>query len=1358
MRQGRTTFMKLDAGARDDSRSRMDMNRSTKGSRGRLSARPSRLLCRLIGAAGLACLAAAPGCSEEFDTSRQLPPRGTVGEEVYGVLCDRVAAQALREDLTGASFRDICHKPRNGDYANEVDASKLPSVSAEATDVEGNVVSVDKQRADRARAVGRVEALARRRPDLIAALDAAFPEKNVPIKDLSNPDPKKSCGAPQASGEGKLPTQLADMLGRFTDLYNDGTIPYSTQSLARVIEEFRKSNEAQAAWSRLSARQGYRPIGTALGAARPVLAYPKLRDMANATLALMSADSKPYALDAQRDADGNRVAVPGPANGAFNKMLEAAREELLTAKADPARPPLTVSVDPMNGRVVLSRPRENLEALETVMFASDPAFGSGDARWIVKRDRRGYAAIAGGAVPAPFVDADNDGLPDVDDLGRFKTTDGSLAPSPFFYPGAVDAQRDAAQRALVGGNKLLYDYVDTSHTFAAQMLADARVLADPAPEKEALMGTLGGMNIMLGPRGSAEKRYDTGKTVRYDGIQISQSPMLDLVYAMGVILADRNTDALLQMTKELFAKNEQLLARNVGAMLVAKDIGNKHPEASIPRESSFWDEQLDALGKIAKEPGLLEDVLRAVAAPESRDLGNIYARYAKYKDEISYDPNDINGPAFNLTTGNKSEMRTPVDRAQPQTGKNRSALSRFIGLISDTTGVTACNKPGAKVHAKLFGISATMPPSCAINSNCAGYQECEVFKIENLAGFYLQSIVNAAQYEPSSKPNKRGTFYLRDNLLRTGIVGIGAATVDLMQDSSGIEGFWTAGGSTTLAAKPEFLNRLVFFDLKNDSPTAGGKNYKTNLFIRDLQGEHIGSSVCPERTINDPVPGAPDAAPDGKVRGLRNCAEGEWIDQRGYGTIFTWENFGFYRAMTPLLAAFVSHNREDLFLELANAAAKHWAGKDASQSECKIQGGKPCARSGLVTYEELISEALVGDVLPAASELMKVLDTLAIPQCEAVDPQTKLCTRTKTVSGIDVAAAATRAALDPDYAKNTLKLKDRQGVVTAKRNDGSTNPQVTPAYLLTQALNGVDDAFAAYEAQHPEEKRLESWRKARSQLVDQFMGVSGKAASAQFTNKGLPKITPVAIDMLRGQLYAHCPKSFEPPYEPCAWATKELTQKAEETMGGPLFATGIDMMDAIRKDDEGRRQLGLMMQYLLDEASSNEALASMLASANDMIQLLRDDANLVPFYKVLAAAMGASKKDERGVIVEKSMVDAQMSLLAKVSGRYFDAEGTEICSREIDPNQVLAVALGNLVTPMEKGKLKGQTPLDVIIDVVADVNRIDPTRPYEGTLAKSDYGNVSREIVEFLTDRERGLEQFYEVIRQGTAAVSDGEE
>jgi len=109
-----------------------------------------------------------------------------------------------------------------------------------------------------------------------------------------------------------------------------------------------------------------------------------------------------------------------------------------------------------------------------------------------------------------------------------------------------------------------------------------------------------------------------------------------------------------------------------------------------------------------------------------------------------------------------------------------------------------------------------------------------------------------------------------------------------------------------------------------------------------------------------------------------------------------------------------------------------------------------------------------------------------------------------------------------------------------------------------------------------------------------------------------------------------------------------------------------------------------------------------------------------------------------------------MALLAKVSGRYFAQDGKEICRREIDPNQVLAVALGNLVTPIQDGSFKGQAPLEVIIDVIADVNRLDPTKAYEGTLNRTDYAFVSENVVDFLTNKERGLEQFYEVIRQGT--------
>ncbi len=1338
MRRGRTFSMRM-TGDRESTRSDLDRAGSStypKKDIGRLV--PARCVS-LLGVVGLAALSAlTPACNHEFDTERTPPPRGTVGEEMFGVLCDRVGAQALREDLSGDSFRGICHKSSKGaEYTDKVDASKLPPIDPNAVDEKGNRVPVDKQRADRDKAVGRIEALGRRRADLIRALDATFPDTaKVAIKDLDNPDPTKTCDAPKKSGEGLLTDALADMLGKMGDLYNDGTLPQSTESLARVVAEFKKSDEAQAAWSRISARQGYRPIETALGAARPMVAYPNLRDFANASLRLLAADSNPYDRNPERDADGNRIPEPGPANAAFNKLLEAAHEELLAVKADPKPPALTLTTDPSLGRVVLSRPRDNLEMLQELLFVQDAAFGGGNPAYIVRRDPRGYARIAGGAVPSPFLDTDKDGLPDVDELGRFKTSNNSLAPSPFPYPGAPsDGARDKFGRALAG-TQLLYDYIDTTHSFAAQAMMDMK----PIAEKGALVDMMGGLYVAMGPRGPASKKY-ADKTVEYEGLKTKESPMLDLVYAMGAILGDRNTDTTLSMAKELVAQHPKETARLTGAMLEAFDIAAKHPEAKIPKNATFWDENIDVMQELVREPGLMEDLLRALAAPESAEIGNIFARYAKFRDEVTYDKNDINGLPWNLTTKSKSELKTPWDPNAPKTGTNRSALVRFLGLINDTYGVAACNKPNAKVHARLGGISVTMP---IIGS----YKECEVFKIDNMAEFYVDVMAEAWQYDPDTKPNKRGTFYLRDNLLRTGIAGIGAATTGLMEDSSGLTGFVDTGNDKLLTPKPEWLNRLVFFDVQNDNV-----NTRTKTFIQDLQGDYMGSSVCPERpALDDPNTGAPDAAPDGKIRGLRNCPSGQWLQQRGANTIFVWEHFGFYRAMKPLVGAFAKHGREDLFVALSNAAYKYMPGQDASADECRLAGGKLCPRTGMNSYEGLLGEVFATDVLPALSELAKALDTLAIKRCDATDPTTNLCTKTTTLSGIDVAAAAARAAMDPDYAKNTLKLTDRRGAVTGKRNDGTTFPQVTPAILLANALSGIDEAFDQYEAQHPEDtsERRQGWKRARSTLVDQFLGVDGIKSNSTFKNPAITKMAPVLVDMLRSQLLAHCPKSFAPPYEKCAWARDELPKKAEETMGGPLMNTAVELMDKIRADEEGKKQMELLTSYLLDQGSKNDALANVLASANDVVQVLRDEENLVPLLHVIAAAMDASEKDDKGRIVKKSLVDAQMALLARLSGKYYDEQGKEICSKEIDPNQVLAVALGNLVTPIKDGDFKGQTPLEVIIDVIADVNRVDPTQPYEGTLAKADYAFVSDNVVDFLTNKERGLEQFYEVIRQGT--------
>ena len=1288
-----------------------------------------------LGLVGLTALAAfSQGCAHEFDTDRPLPKRGSVGEEMYGVICDRVAAQALREDLSGASFRNVCHRPPGGgDYADNVDESLLPAADPSAVNEKGERVSVEKQREDRKRAVGKVQALARRRQDLVRALDATFPEVKLARKDLDNPDPTKSCDIPKKGGEAALTEQLADLLGKTGDLYNDGTIPNSTRALATVMDAFKKSPEAHAAWSRLSARQGYRPIDTALGAARPIVAYPNLRNFANASLSLLSADSRPYELEPKYDADGNRIAVPGPGNAALNKLLEAAHGELLAAKIEPAPAALQVRLDAATGRPILSRPRDNVEMLQEILFTSDAGFGGGAPKYIVRRDARGYAMISGGAVPAPFLDTDNDRLPDVDDLGRFKTANNSLAPAPFAVPGVEDGTRDQFGRALAG-QKLLYEYIDTSHTFAAQMMADLKPLVNPNPAEkhETLMDFMGGLPIAMGPRAPMAKQYPSG-TVEYEGLK--DSPMVDLIHAMGAILADRNTDTTLQLARDLHANKPKELARIVGALSAGFDIAQKHPEAKIPRTATFWDENLDIMVQIAKEPGLLEDILRALADPQTAQLGSVLSRFADFRDEITYDKNDINGAPYNITKGSKTEPSTKVDRTKPLTGANRSIMYRFLKVVSDSDGVTACNKPDAKVRLDV-GINIPLPGT---------FRECEVFKIDNLGRFFLDSVANASSLPSRQNENpKPGTLYMRPSLLRISLP-VGPSTAEILQQSSGLEGVWPAARDT-VAPQPAFLNRLVFFDIKGDT-----QNTKTKQFVSDLQGDYVGSSVCPERIINDPSPDAADASPDGKVRGLRNCPSGQWLQQRNTNALFALEHFGFFDAIRPLVRAFAAHKREDLFEALSIATYKHWPDKDASADDCKLPGGVACPRDGMDSYEGLLAEAFATDVLPALQILAKELEVMPVKKCTAYDAQQN-CTASTTVSGIDAVAAATRAAIDPDYAKNTLKLTDRKGNVTAKRNDGKTNPQVTPAYLVAQALNGIDDAFDAYEQQHPEDqgKRREGWRRARSQMVDAFVGVNGIKSNSTFKTPTLPKMGPVLIDMLRAQLHARCPKSFAPPYERCNWARDELWKHAEETISGPLMASMLGVMDAIQSDPESRRETNLLLTYLVDEGSKNEALASLLASTNDIAQILRDDENLVPLFHVLAAAVDGTKRDAKGKVVSTSLIDAQTALLAKLSGRYFDKDGKEICSKEIDPNQVLAVALGNLVSPIKDGEFKGQSPLEVIIDVVADVNRVDPTEPYEGTLAKDDYAAVADNVVDFLTNKERGLEQFYEVIRNGT--------
>ena len=80
-------------------------------------------------------------------------------------------------------------------------------------------------------------------------------------------------------------------------------------------------------------------------------------------------------------------------------------------------------------------------------------------------------------------------------------------------------------------------------------------------------------------------------------------------------------------------------------------------------------------------------------------------------------------------------------------------------------------------------------------------------------------------------------------------------------------------------------------------------------------------------------------------------------------------------------------------------------------------------------------------------------------------------------------------------------------------------------------------------------------------------------------------------DRLRRRIrQSHRHRRDEDPIRTCAWARDELPKKAQESLAGPLASAGLDIMEALRADPEGRREMGLLLQYLLDSASKHNAL------------------------------------------------------------------------------------------------------------------------------------------------------------------------
>jgi hypothetical protein len=1273
---------------------------------------------RVASALGLLLTGATVSCHEEFDTTRDAPPSATFGDDVYSMFCDRLGASSLNEDLEGISYRSICHHDASGKYGDEVDESVLPPVQGDE--------------ATRARKLGvaKMHRLAQRRTLLVKAFNQVFPDVEIPDPTTEDDDDKI-----------RLLDGLEELGRRMVPLYEENPYdddadaeplaPSTTRALGRLFDTLATDEDARVALEQMAGRQGYRPYNVGLGAIRSFLTYPDLRALTKTQLDVFGPDGE---------------AVP-----VLQHMLEVGKREMVTARTVVSPLPQLV-VEEQEG--TLNRPRETSELLRTIMLTEHPSFAATESapeRFITVRDKRGFAVPRGsqpgvrGTIPEPFVDADDDGFADVDGKGRFIDDAGDpleIEP-PFVLPDMLAKKKDDVD-TFGRPSEATYEYVDTSRTLAASVIHDLVPLLDPTvyadeddedaflSENETIMYALQGAYALYGSREKAVYDFeedailpedsDCDECVEYERFRGEDSPLADLIHAFGQILADPDSDVVLLSMMDLLENHEQEVARMVGAALRIKEIADEHDRAAsvgdvlpavLPKENPLWDEMAGVLGRIAEEPGLTEKVLGVLAGDAlvtpiggSQHAGETIGIMATHSDEYDYDKGNHNGPPINISVGpsSLSDPVTAIDFAAPRNGKNRSILQRVAQLIADTRGTRTCNKNGAKVVSTLAGITLDWPLT-------DGYAQCDLFQIDDLSLFYLRSLLPADH-------EKKSEFVLKDDVLLDIMDYLNSfvSADQMFEDSSGIDGM-------TLHPTDEALNRLVFFGSHSDRfpniPDFDSVNFggQTEDFIYKLM-EPIGTGVCPL---------------DGY--GVPDCDEANLLRVRDGKTIFALEVRGLGDYLEPLIRTFANvgcsgdgsgcsvdvDRGEQMFLDLLTILNRHWNGPDHG-TECSSSAPKDspmyCSGAGVGRYEPILDKALRSDLIPALHEFAK-----------AVHDVQKITVRRgsragEVMNGAQIMEHVTEILFSQDYASRH-QFVNRRGSPATTWADGTPQAQATGYTLVADALAGFDDAFEAPDNQ----ERKAPWKRARSQLVDTFLAVDGEGTSARFRN---PSFAPMSLAIMRTlsqQLNANCP-TREGGSE-CTWAKWDLGRKFSETVSGPLFAAIQDTTEAVRTNEKARRELERALIFVLESASDDDALQGTLASVSDMLQIMSDDANLAPVLRAASVAVHPNADPDGPGCADQTL----RTMKALVDDEY-------------DTYHVMDYALPNLVRPLtnKDGDVIGGSPLEIIMDSIADVHRIDAAS--DAPNQEEDYESIMGTVRDFLIDDTRGFEQFYTIIRE----------
>jgi hypothetical protein len=950
-------------------------------------------------------------------------------------------------------------------------------------------------------------------------------------------------------------TTLETFLEQLLPLSDDGTMERAISSLGNLLGTLAQDPDFGPALSRLALRNGYRPTNTAAGLMHTIVNYPNIDPFIGKLLGL--------------------IAPGGTAENEWKTLLAAGSMELRASQpvANPGDPERTLAL-----------------ALD-LMLAHHPDLADAKSLPLVQRDYRGLvkAPVVAGKVQPPFVDLNNDGLADVDAMGRFVDGSGNplSLPSPFPELGVNDtAPRNMYGQALTaaGSNTTLYQYMDLDGSLFGGVTKETLPLMDPT--KDTTLGLVWGMSSLLGPRASQTKLYMDSMggmigSLTYNGFDTTQSAVLDLMHAFIQVLGDPNADKTLQATSTLLNQYESPTARLVGAMLDASDRGKQHPEAMVPATSDIYDDLMPIVNRILLIKGLPEDLMNALEKAPVKDLAPIMAELMVASNQLDFD--HANGPSYPLTS-NLNQIQ-PVDRTKPDTDYNRSLMQRIAHLIHDSNGVQFCNKDGA--NPTVVGLPLLGGP----------YAKCKMFEIDDLALFY---ILNMQTKDNNGKPISANASAISGadfcgHITAGGLLATGCSA--LIQSMVGINGF-------TQYPQAPALNR--------------------SLFLRANE-----KSSFMQASTDDVL-----------------CRDGDKFIDVHDKSLFAWEapfpnapsgntSANFYTAIAPVVDAFAAHdeciaydsnnvctktqNAAKILVDLFAMLHEHWTSPNGSYFGHTYQSADATQPrfaypDNVVSYEPLLSEVLgQGDLMPSLIALAPTLNTMTLDGTA------------NTPAARPYLIATAKYLFTPGAAPGVAY---RNGATSTVMSDGTTPVKVaTPYYLIADAYAHKRAALAAGGAM-----QSAAWKASTSTLVDQFLTIQKNASTWQFQDRKFRAISLLVINFLRSRIAAHTQAG-----DVDTWVHQTLTQNLTDTLGGPVFSALADFVNKVENDPDARTQLYQLLQYLVDEVHNDPGFQTALTTLADQAQMFLDDPDLVPVARALGSALDP----------QKGAVDAQLTLMKR---------------------------------------------------------------------------------------------------------------